>query len=72
MKKNHIIKSFRIDKEQDDLITRVSSMTGFTKIQIVRWLLNRGLQQLNGDIAQAHGIENLYFNLKEIYRINNR
>ena len=72
MAKNYIIKSFRISKEQHDLISKVCEVTGFEKQKIVRWLLNKSLEQLKADCQDVGGMDKLSFNVKEISVINNR
>lgn len=61
--KNHIIK-IRIDEEMNNLLNEAVEKIGFKKTELIRYLLNRALQQLKSDSIQAHGFDKLEFTLR--------
>ena len=65
---NHIIKSFRISKEVNDLLNEAYKELGFKKTDIVKFLLHRSLMQLKSDSIQAGGYDKLSITLKEVSR----
>jgi len=66
MKKNYIIKAFRISKETNDLLQEATKNLPFKKTNLIRFLLNRALRQLKSDSLKAGGYKNLNITLREI------
>jgi len=66
MKKNYIIKAFRVTKKTNDLLNEITENLSFKKSDLIRFLLNRALRQLKADSVRAGGYENLSITLKEI------
>jgi len=65
MQKNHIIKTLRIDGDMDKLLNEATEQLGFKKPDLIRFLLNRSLQQLKSDSIRAGGFDKLEFTLRK-------
>ena len=65
MKKNHIIKSFKVSEYTFNKFQNASMETGLKTSELSRLLFNRALNELLS-IAQKNGWENLTFSFKEI------
>jgi len=64
MKKN-IVKSLKLTSEMDMEIKEVSEATGFKETDLIRFLLNRSLEQLKSDKQKAGGYDKLEITLRK-------
>jgi len=66
MKKNHIIKSFRVSKKTKELLEEASQELSLSQTDLIRFLLNKSLVDLKSDSQRAKGYQNLSITLKEL------
>lgn len=66
MSNNYILKSIRISEQMNKMIEEACKELGLKKQDLVRFLLNRALMQLNNDARDAGGYDNLEITLRKI------
>jgi len=54
----------RITQEMEKELNEISDILGFKKTDLIRFLLNRSLEQLKADKIEAGGYDKLEFTLK--------
>jgi hypothetical protein len=63
--KNHQIKTLRISSETNSLLNEAAAKLDFKKPDLIRFLLNRSLQQLKSDSIRAGGYDQLQITLRQ-------